>query len=270
MKIGILGVGLIGGSFALACKKYIKNSYIIGWGRNKKRLKKAKLKKIIDDFTLNLKDLSDCDFIFVSLPVNLIVEKIMELKNFISEKTIVFDAGSTKKFIYEKLKKIKINFVPTHPLAGSEKTGFENASADLFVNKTTIITPYKKDKNLKKVVNLWRKIKSIPIVSTPEFHDRVIAVTSHLPHLISWCYVNTLKGLDRKKLFNFTAGSFRDLTRIARSSEILWKDIFLTNKKELLKVIKKYKKQLFLLEKYIKNNDEKKIANFIKRAKNWI
>ncbi|HLD29993.1 MAG TPA: prephenate dehydrogenase, partial [bacterium] len=253
-KIAVLGLGLIGGSFALACRRHFKNAEIIGWGRNRRRLAGALKNGIIDSFTLRLEDLKGAGIIFIALPVDVIVSLLPRLAFLFSSETLIMDAGSVKEPLAEALGRYpdSKNFVPCHPLAGSEKSGFEYSSAGLFENSAVLLTPsrYTSYRKREEAVLFWKRLGARPVVISPEKHDSFLAVTSHLPHLIASAYLLSYAGTLKKnpQISQMTAGSFQDLTRIARSPGKIWSSIFLQNRKNLLAALRLFKKRLSLYE----------------------
>jgi cyclohexadieny/prephenate dehydrogenase len=190
--------------------------------------------------------------------------------------TILTDVGSTKLNvvkIFSKLKNVKFNILPAHPIAGTEKSGPESGFAELFNKRWCIITPMgKNNKNsLNKLKKLWNIFGSKVQIMNAKNHDKILAITSHMPHLISYAIVFSslnANAKEKSQIIKFSAGGFRDFTRIAASDATMWKDIFLNNKKNLLKTVNEFEKSLNLIKQYIKQNKSKKIQEvFIKTKK---
>lgn len=244
----VVGVGLIGGSLALALKEKKITKTVIGYSRNIERLKKAVTKGIIDDFTDALDKTSQADLVVLATPVSVFEALISQMRDYIKKDTIIIDVGSVKGSIVEKIERLlpsEVYFVGTHPIAGSEKTGFEYARADLFINSKVIITPTDKTamSALEKVTQMWKHIGADVEFMSPEQHDRVYALVSHLPHLLSYCLVETVAQFD-KFFINYAGSGFRDITRVAKSSPELWSDIFITNRENILNFLEMFTNKL--------------------------
>ena len=155
----------------------------------------------------------------------------------------------------------KIEFIPAHPIAGTEKSGPESGFAELFINRWCIITPFNisKKKNVNLIKKLWEKLGSSVEIMTPQHHDRVLAITSHLPHLIAYNIVNTAADLEtvtKSDVIKYSASGFRDFTRIASSDPTMWRDIFISNKEAVLEMIGRFSEDLSVLQKAVRWNDE--------------
>lgn len=227
--VSIIGVGLIGGALSLALKEKGLVNKIIGYGRNEERLKLALKRGIVDEITISLQEASLSDLVVLATPLGVFEKIVYDLAKFIKKGTVVIDVGSVKEWVIDRIEKILpsgVHFVGTHPIAGSDKTGFEYARADLFEGAKVIITPTEKtDKSaLDKVSNLWKDLGADVELMSAKDHDRVYALMSHLPHLISFCMVNSVAEID-KNLMNYAGSGFKSFTRIAKSSPELWGDI---------------------------------------------
>lgn len=269
--VGIIGVGLIGGSLALALKRKNSNCKILGFGRNERRLKEAKELGIIDEYSTLLKEVAKADLIVFATPLGLFEEIARELVHHIEEEATVIDVGSVKGSVVKVMEEIfdrRAPFVGTHPIAGSEKTGFENAKAELFENAKVIITPTEKTNReaLKRVTSLWQTVGALVEIMTPEEHDRVYALVSHLPHLVAFSLVNTVAEVDRR-LIKYAGSGFRDTTRIGKSSPEIWSDIFSMNKKAIIEQLEVFSKQISLIRHYLESGELTKIYDFIKSSK---
>lgn len=270
--VSILGVGLIGGSLALALKEKKLVNKIIGYGRNEQRLKEALKLGIIDSYTTSLKKASQAELIVLATPVGIFEKITIEMLDYLKKGTIIIDVGSVKESIvnsFEKLLPTGVAFVGTHPIAGSDKTGFEHAKGDLFKNAKVIITPTENtDKSvLEKVSNLWQKIGAVVEFMSAEKHDKIYALVSHLPHLISFCMVNTVAEMD-KNFIKYAGSGFKDTTRIAKSSPEVWRDIFIMNDKNILQCLEIFAKNLEEIKKMLSKKDSEGVKTFIEKAKN--
>ena len=188
---------------------------------------------------------------------------------------ILTDVGSTKSNvvnIFSKLKNVKFNILPAHPIAGTEKSGPESGFAELFNKRWCVITPMGKNNNktLNKLKKLWNNFGSKVQIMNAKNHDKILAITSHMPHLISYSLVSSSLNANTKEkseIIKFSAGGLRDFTRIAASDATMWRDIFLNNKTNLLKITKEFEKSLSLIKNYIKKNNSRKLQEIFSRAK---
>jgi prephenate dehydrogenase len=273
--ITIVGVGLIGGSFARVCKKKGLADRIIGFGRDEKNLKKAVELNVIDSYTLNLNEaVSNSDFILLATPVSSIIKIAKEMSPYLKKGAIITDAGSVKGEIVRKIDKILakgVYFVGAHPIAGTEKSGVEASFLELFKGHRCVITPTSKTNPaaLKKVKETWKETGSEVILMDADKHDRYLAAVSHLPHAVAYALVNSVGRLDEKEkgVLSFSAGGFRDFTRIAASHPAMWRDIFLMNKKEVINMINIFQSTLNSIKDMIINNDGKKLEREFERAR---
>jgi len=270
--VSIIGVGLIGGSFALALKNKGLVDKIIGYGKNEERLKRAKNLAIINQFTTSLKDAALADLIVLATPLGVFEKIVSDLAEFLKKGRVVIDVGSVKEWVVERIEKILpsgVHFVGTHPIAGSDKTGFEYARADLFEGAKVIITPTERtDKSaLEKISILWKKVGADVEFMSAKEHDRVYALMSHLPHLISFCMVNTVADID-KNLITYAGSGFKSFTRIAKSSPELWGDIFILNSDNILKCLSIFCDQVEEIKKLIKERNLDELKKRIEKAKN--
>ncbi|MDD5291883.1 MAG: prephenate dehydrogenase [Candidatus Omnitrophica bacterium] len=265
-RITIIGVGLIGGSLAKDIKKKKLCNKLAGFFRNKHKLNKAIREKIVDIGCSDLKEsIKNSDLVILALPINHIIRTMFEIKKIADSKTIIMDVGSTKNKIAQVADKLGLNFVGTHPLAGSEKKGIDFSAERLFDNSKVIITPTKKTnkKAIRKVKTLWEKLNANVITLSPQQHDKIISFTSHLPHLVSFSLINSIP----QKFLPFGASGLKDTTRIALSDAEIWSDIFLNNK-ELLKSLDALRKELGEMARLIKTNKRNNLIQNINKARN--
>ncbi|MDY6861518.1 MAG: prephenate dehydrogenase/arogenate dehydrogenase family protein [Thermodesulfobacteriota bacterium] len=272
-KIAIIGVGLIGGSFARSLKKYALCKEIIGYGRSEKNLKKALNLGVIDDYRREFsEDMKDFDLILLATPVSTIVTITKNIIPFLKPGTIVFDAGSVKGKIVKDVESFlpaHITFIGGHPIAGRENSGVEAAQDDLFFGHKMVFTPTSitSKEKLKKLMDLWAKIGCEIIIMDKDYHDEIFSQISHLPHVIAYCLVNSIFEYFGKHdvITNFSAGGFKDYTRIAQSHPEMWKDILLMNKKNILNAIDSFLHYLLMLKGFLSEDDEEKLLReFIK------
>ncbi len=262
-KLLIVGCGLIGSSILKkVCKKKIAKKIFVfeKSKKNQKALKKFKLKfELIRSMD---KKISECDLIIICAPLSE-YEKIFLACNKYSKKNILItDVGSAKKDTITKVNRIKrkdINWISSHPIAGSEVSGPLNGNENLFVNKWSVIIKQKnsKTKEMKKIMKFWKLLGSKTVTMNAEQHDKIFAITSHLPHLIAYNLILTATNFrisNKDNILRFSAGGLRDFSRIAASNEIMWRDIFFNNKTNMLKVIDLFIKNLKIFKQDIKSN----------------
>jgi prephenate dehydrogenase len=273
-KLVVVGVGLLGGSVALAARRHNLAREIVGYGRNKKKLRLAKRKKIIDDYVVQGDDIPDgVDFLILATPVQTIVPIVGSFLHSIEPGCIISDVGSVKEKIVrdaEKLLPDRVHFVGAHPIAGSEKSGAEAAVPGLFLGHRCIITPTRKTdpKALRKVSLFWRRVGAKVEIMDPHLHDRILAIVSHLPHVLAYTLVNSLSRhkLESVDLKRYCGGGFKDLTRIASSPPEIWRDICLDNRQAITKGIQDYIKHLEQLRKWIREGERTLLERDFARA----
>lgn len=271
-KIGIIGLGLIGGSIAKCLRE--KTDYdIVAMSRSEQPLIDAKENGDISEYSLtDINIFKDCDIVFVCTSVDKIPSYVERLIPVIKESCIITDVGSTKEVIYNEMLKFEdINFIGGHPMAGSEKTGYKSAKAHLFENAYYILTPNKsitKDM-LNFMLGIVRTLGAIPLVLDPAYHDYTVAAISHVPHIIAAALVNTVRDLDddNKYMHSLAAGGFKDITRIASSSPEVWTGICEDNRDKILKVISRLKENIESAEKMI--SEGKSLYDFFDNAREY-
>ena len=272
----IIGCGLIGSSILRASSKnkiakniFVKEKTIT----NIKKLKKIKSKfKIVENFK-NI--ISDMDLIIIATHLSEYEKIIGSINKKLSHKTILTDVGSSKENNYKiAKKKLKrgISWISSHPISGSEVSGPEHGDANLFNDRWCILIKEKKtDKNKLKVLSkFWKKLGSKVVIMDAKKHDIIFSLTSHLPHLIAYNLIQTATEFEKRKrynLLNFSAGGLRDFSRIAASNEIMWRDIFFSNKKNISQVIDLFIKNLKSFKRNIRANNNKVIIRKLKDAK---
>jgi len=272
-EITIIGPGLIGSSLGLALRdlKIVKS--IVGIDKSKKNLSDAvKIGSIDEGRKIIDSRIEKSELIFLCTPVSTIDELVRVVINFSKKNTIISDVGSVKKIFKPstiKLASKKCHLVPGHPIAGTEHTGAKFASKQLFQNKWCIITPINKNKKPINIISeIWKNIGMKISIMSQEEHDKIMSITSHLPHLIAFTIVGTAFDINvKKKLFNFSAGGFRDFTRIGSSDPKMWTDIFLKNKKHIIKTLNNFSYDLEKIKSHIIKNEYEKIFNLLKRTK---
>jgi prephenate dehydrogenase len=275
-KMVIVGVGLIGGSLALDCRKKGLVGKIVGNGRNEENLKKAVALGVIESYDLNVeKAVQNADLILLAAPIGSYRETVERILPFISPDAIITDVGSVKGRVVEELEPLLRGrkFVPGHPIAGREKSGVEAAVPGLFKRARCILTPTPStDKeSLEKIKALWEEVGAVVSTLDPIEHDEILGMVSHLPHLIAYALVNTVLGMSEKKkeLVSYSGGGFRDFTRIGASSPEMWRDIFISNRKIVLDQIGQYELVLGRLKKQIEEGDEAALQKEFEKSKRF-
>ena len=274
-KIAIIGVGLIGGSLSLAFKKRWPDVRIFGYHDNIERLDQALKLKVIDEATDDIENLcKGADFIFICAQVSKIVTLLGKARPFIDKETVITDVGSTKSNIVAEADKIfssGAEFIGGHPLAGSEQKGVLAGSASLFQNAVYVLTPTAttSPSAYQKLHGLLTQIGARVIALSPDKHDQVVAVISHLPHLLASSLMNLAanSAKDPENILYFAAGGFRDMTRIAAGDPELWVGISLENKKAILESLNRYMKVLEKLKADLENDDSDEIYDDLLQAK---
>ena len=259
--ITIIGVGLIGSSIARKIKTIDGKIKINIIDNSKENLEKSKLLKLGNIFSLDIdKKIEESDIIFICTPISSYEKIFNKLNNFDLSNTIISDVGSSKVKIIELAESILKNkiFVPGHPIAGTEKSGPENGLENLFKDKWFISTNCNlcNEKNIEYINSIWKKLGSKTITMKSKDHDSIMAITSHIPHLIAYNIVGTASDLEediKSEVIKFSASGFRDFTRIASSDPVMWRDIMLSNKDEIISLFEKF------------NDDLKQILNAIKK-----
>ncbi len=270
----IIGCGLIGSSVLRAVHAHNGSKNIYIYEKSKKNISIIKKLKISCKVINKLKNISVIfDLVIFCTPMSQYSNFISKINKFIMNKTIVTDVGSTKELSSKKVKKQlnnNITWIPSHPIAGSEVSGAEYGDKNLFKNKWCILIKEKNiDKtHLSKLKSFWKKLGSKVIMMNSKQHDIIFSITSHLPHLIAYNLVKTATDFEKGKKYNlikFSAGGLRDFSRIAASNEIMWRDIFFSNQKNIISAINLFIKNLkaFRRDISIKNNNQiiKKLIN---------
>lgn len=278
IKIGFLGLGLIGGSIAKALKKRISHTVsLIAYDIDESSLKEAKKDNIIAVCYTDLYSfpVEETDILFLCAPVEYNVENLQKIVARLPEKCIITDVGSVKGEIRNAIDKLKLSsqFIGGHPMAGSEKTGFSNASDRLLENAYYILTP---DASIQKeqldtFITIIKATGALPLIMTEKEHDYVTAGISHLPHVISAALVNLVKNNDTKDSFmhQVAAGGFKDITRISSSSPIMWEQICMENKDNILHLLDLYMDTLNSFKQTLVNDDNNDINSFFANAKDY-
>jgi len=275
-KVCIIGCGLIGSSIARAIRKNHLSNIIVSSNRSDSVNKKVIELKIVDDSSSDTKKMAEgSDLIIIATPLSSYEDIISKIKDSLKSGTILTDVGSVKENIISLIEKdvpTNVSWIPSHPIAGTEESGPEAGFSELFENRWCILTPSKKakDKDVKLLESFWKKIGSKVDIMEAKQHDYILSITSHIPHLIAYNIVNTTLNIQDQKesdIVKYSAGGLRDFTRIAASNVIMWRDVFINNKKNTSKMIDKFIENLEALKKAIENEDGKKLEEIFTRTK---
>ncbi|MGJ9419400.1 prephenate dehydrogenase [Massilia sp. CMS3.1] len=262
-KVVVIGVGLIGGSFALALKKAGAARHIVGMGRSHEAMARALELGIVDSITESFEEaMAGADLVLLAAPVAQTGPILAALLPYLEPGTVITDAGSTKSDVVASARAALgaqvSQFVPAHPIAGRESNGPDAALVDLYQGKKTVITPLPENAagDVGLVAAAWRLCGAVIHTLTPEQHDRVFAAVSHLPHLLAFALVDDIANKPHAdQLFQYAASGFRDFTRIAGSSPEMWRDISLANRDALLTELDAYLAQLTVLRERLAAHD---------------
>ncbi len=275
-NILIIGCGLLGSSLLRRIHKKKLAQKIFVYEKSKKNIKKIKKLKLPGIFVNKVKDaVPQSEFIIFCTPMSEYKNIILDINDYLTPNHIITDVGSSKKFsceIIRKNLKKDIFWTPSHPIAGSEVSGPENGKHNLFENKWCVLIKEKKynNKHLKFLINFWRKIGSKTTVMSPEKHDKIFSITSHLPHLVAYNLVKSAQDFEKEQKYNllkYSAGGLRDFSRIAASNEVMWRDIFFNNKKNVIKAIDLFIKNLNAFKKDINTKSNKSILKKLTQTK---
>jgi len=275
-KICIIGCGLIGSSLARAIKKNNLAEKIVSSNRSDAANKKVIELKIVDDSSSDTKKMVDgSDLVVIATPLSSYEDVISKIKNSLKDGVILTDVGSVKENIINLIEKNipeSISWIPSHPIAGTEESGPEAGFSELFQNRWCILTPSKKakEKDINLLQTFWEKVGSKVDIMEAKQHDYILSITSHIPHLIAYNIVNTSLNIQDEKestIVKYSAGGLRDFTRIAASNPIMWRDVFIQNKKNTSKMVDMFIRKLEDLKKAIENEDGKKLEQIFTKTK---
>lgn len=275
-KVGFIGLGLIGGSIAKKMKADHPDIHIYATAHHEETVKEAYREGLIDNDTLlPLTAFHDCDIIFLCAPVQRNLDYLSELKDIIQKDCYITDVGSTKTEIHEEVIRLGLeaNFIGGHPMTGSEKTGILAADKTLLENAYYIITPtaITPQSDVEDFREFVRSLGSIPLILDYKTHDYSTAAISHLPHMIAYSLVNLVQQIDddNETMKSIAAGGFKDITRIASSSPVMWQNICASNRQQILVLMDKYTALLSRLRSYIEASDEQALLDFFQSAKDY-
>jgi prephenate dehydrogenase len=280
-QLGLIGCGLMGGSFALALKRAGLVKRVVGYSKSPSTTERARLMGVIDvEAPSALLAVSGADIVLIAVPVAATEATFKAIKHLVTPKMLIMDVGSTKRDVLDAARRaLRTNlgsFVPSHPIAGKELSGVEHADPDLYTGRQVIITPIEHTLtvHLQKAVDVWTALGCKVQQMSPEQHDATFAAVSHLPHLIAFAIMNSIVGQPQGEGFLSLAGpGFRDFTRIAASAPEVWRDILLSNRDELLEQSRLFQSSLQALEHLISTNNAEALEASVRRAStsraNW-
>lgn len=275
-KIGFIGLGLIGGSIAKTLKRLYPDKQLYATSGHLATVTEAFHDHTIENDTLlSLEEIGSCDLIFLCTPVQQNIAYLEQLKPVLKEGAIVTDVGSVKSDIHEAAIRLGMEhcFIGGHPMTGSEKTGYANATAYLLENAYYIITPTSQSPadKVTEFTKLIRSLGAITLVLDYKAHDHATATISHLPHIVAASLVNLVQKLDDEKetMKTIAAGGFKDITRIASSSAVMWENICLSNREQILEIMDRFSEQLSFIRNEIANSDGSSINGFFQSAKDY-
>ena len=274
-NVCIIGTGLIGGSMARAMRRNGLCEHITGFGRGELNLKKAVELGVIDDYSLDFsKAVAKANLVILATPLSAMQDLFELLKKHKPDDAVITDVGSAKACVIQAAEnvygEVPSEYVPGHPIAGTENSGVEASFAELYDDRRVILTPHTNTDlgAIRAVKELWQQIGAKVSEMSPEHHDEVLAATSHLPHVLAFSLVDTLARMnERQEIFEYAAGGFTDFTRIASSDPVMWRDISLDNSDALLKMIDRFQQDLTELRQAIADGDSDKIKQTFERAK---
>ena len=274
-KLVVIGVGLIGGSFALALKKAKAVKHVVGVGRTRKNLDAALKLGVIDEASRDAAEaVRDADLVLIGTPVGQMPEVMAQIAPALGAKTIVTDGGSTKQDVIAYAKRFLgehfERFVPSHPIAGTEKSGAAAAFPELFRDRNVILAPQPETKAsaLKLVRDAWLACGARIVRLDPRRHDEIFAAVSHLPHVVAFALVSMLaKRDDAPELLGHSGGGLRDTVRIAGSSPEMWRDICVANREALVALLDDYVEELEIARSAIENADAGALSQMFERAR---
>ena len=280
-QLGLIGCGLMGGSFALALKKAGLVKRVVGYSKSPSTTERARQMGVIDvEAPSALLAVSGADIVLLAVPVSATEATFKAIRHLVGPNTLVMDVGSTKRDVVDAARRVLRDnlgaFVPCHPITGKEVSGVEHADADLYTGKQVIITPIERTFTiqLQKAVDVWTAIGCHVTKMSPQSHDAAYAAVSHLPHLIAFALINGISGQDHGKEYMSLAGpGFRDFSRIAASDPHMWRDILIANREELLAQSHIFQQNLRVLEQLIATSNADGLEAMIEKASetraNW-
>ncbi len=280
-QLGLIGCGLMGGSFALALKRAGLVKRVVGYSKSPSTTERARQMGVIDvEAPSALLAVSGADIVLLAVPVSATEATFKAIRHLITPNTLVMDVGSTKRDVVDAARRVLRDhvgcFVPAHPITGKEVSGVEHADANLYNGKQVILTPIERTftVQLQKAVDVWNALGCHVVQMSPQAHDAAYAAVSHLPHLIAFALMNGIADqADGKDYLSLAGPGFRDFTRIAASDSKMWRDILIANREELLTQSRIFQQTLQSLEKLIGDSNGDALEQLIEQASetraNW-
>ena len=280
-QLGLIGCGLMGGSFALALKRAGLVKRVVGYSKSPSTTERARQMGVIDvEAPSALLAVSGADIVLLAVPVSATEATFKAIRHLVNANTLIMDVGSTKRDVVDAARRVLRDhvgcFVPAHPITGKEVSGVENADVNLYVGKQVILTPIERTftVQLQKAVDVWAALGCNVVKMSPQSHDAAYAAVSHLPHLIAFALISSISGQAQGEDYLSLAGpGFRDFSRIAASDPKMWRDILIANREELLEQSKIFQATLHSLEKLIASGDgdalEARIDQASSTRANW-
>jgi cyclohexadieny/prephenate dehydrogenase len=274
-KVAIIGLGLLGGSTGLAVREYLPEVLTSGYDADPATRQRARERGLVHEVAeTGAEAVADADLIVFCVPVGAMGAAAREVAGAVKPGAVVTDVGSSKQTVLAALSEALpgITVIPAHPVAGTENSGPDAGFASLFRNRWCIVTP-SEQANLLQVtalVQFWEALGANVEIMSPAHHDLVLAVTSHVPHLIAYTIVGTASDLEevtQGEVIKYSAGGFRDFTRIAASDPTMWRDVFLSNKEAVLEILQRFTEDLTALQRSIRNGEGDKLFDHFTRTR---
>lgn len=273
-QLGLIGCGLMGGSFALALKRAGLVKRVVGYSKSPSTTERARQMGVIDvEAPSALLAVSGADIVLLAVPVAATEATFKAIRHLITGSMLIMDVGSTKRDVVDSARRVLRDhlgsFVPCHPITGKEVSGVEHADPDLYAGRQVILTPIERTQvnHLNRAAELWEALGSKVLQMSPEAHDAAFAAVSHLPHMIAFALMNTITGQAKGKDFLSLAGpGFRDFTRIAASDPKVWRDILLANRQELLAQSQLFRQTLLAMEQAMEAGNAETLETLIHQA----
>ncbi len=274
-RLAVIGVGLIGGSLARALREAGDVGEVVGCGRGRENLERAVELGVVDRYSHDVAEAVDgADMVFVAVPLGAMRDAFAAMRGHLAPGAVVTDGGSAKGSVVADARQVfgdaVAAFVPGHPIAGTEQTGVEASFASLYRNRRVILTPLPETDRqaVDRVVAMWRACGADVSEMSVEHHDEVLAATSHLPHMLAFGLVDTLSRMkENDEIFRYAAGGFRDFTRIASSSPVMWRDICVANREALSRMLERFAEEMSDLAETIRRGDGAHLLEIFGRAK---
>jgi prephenate dehydrogenase len=273
-QLGLIGCGLMGGSFALALKRANLVKRVVGYSKSPSTTERARQMGVIDVAAPSaLLAVSGADIVLLAVPVAATEATLKAIRHLVRSDMLIMDVGSTKRDVIDAARRVLRDhigsFVPCHPITGKEVSGVEHVDADLYGGKQIILTPIERTQvvQLRKATQVWEALDCKVLQMSPDAHDAAFAAVSHLPHLLAFAYMNGLAEQAQGKEFLSLAGpGFRDFTRIAASDPKMWRDVLLANRQELLAQSAAFRESLLAMEAMVQAGDGEALQALVKKV----